>query len=206
MAELPVQIPSRQRKKLIHSLETYSSLHTQYGVPYGVPLFMQQAYPNGRFMPTSNKSKIYDNAAGSKIGSVIGIPAKAIPFAPSMNNSFNPENGLMRTLNNSQIDQALHLAPRHSVFNTENSNINSSNNSANNIKKDFLNKKDNIGMTVTTPTSITLANSRHVTPTSITLANSRHVKTSVSMSNINLSRNKDFSHSLKRIYSNLFPL
>src|SRR3954454_23665486 len=117
MAELPVQIPSRQRKKLTQSLETYAPLHTRYGIPFGVPLFIQQAYPNGRFMPVSNKSKMYDKTVGNRIGLVIGAPARAIPLAPSMNNLFDPENGLMKTDSNIQVDQALHLAPIPNIFN-----------------------------------------------------------------------------------------
>ncbi|CAI2170691.1 4979_t:CDS:10 [Funneliformis geosporum] len=110
LANSPIQIPSRQRKKLIKSLEQYAPLHTQCNIPLGVPKFIQEAYPNGKFIPISNKSKIHEKTDSGTVGSIIGMPARAIPFAPSMNSSFNPENGLMKS-DGTQIDQALHLAP-----------------------------------------------------------------------------------------------
>ncbi|CAG8470634.1 5561_t:CDS:10 [Ambispora gerdemannii] len=82
MAQPPPQIPPRQRKKLLQALEAYAPLHSHYATPYGVPLYVQQAYPNGRFTPLCSKSKIFEK--NSRITSVIGAPARAVPLAPSM--------------------------------------------------------------------------------------------------------------------------
>ncbi|CAG8559961.1 2642_t:CDS:10 [Ambispora leptoticha] len=82
MAQLPPQIPPRQRKKLLQALEAYAPLHSHYNTSYGVPLYVQQAYPNGRFTPLCSKSKMFEK--NSRITSVIGTPARAIPLAPSM--------------------------------------------------------------------------------------------------------------------------
>jgi hypothetical protein len=186
MAKLPIQIPSRQRKKLIQSLEMYSPIHTRYNVPYGVPAFIQRAYPNGRFTPMSNKSKLYDKTAGDKICSVIGMPSRAIPLALSMSSSFDPENGLMRTNSNGEIDQVLHLAPIYDTFESDNISYESNDSSSSSISDLFgNNNNNNLGVGVRTY---------------------KHVRSSVSMSNLNLgNNNNNSSHPIQRRFSNFVP-
>ncbi|KAI9304028.1 AEX-3 domain-containing protein [Cunninghamella echinulata] len=50
-------LPDRQRRKLQASIELHCPLHNKYRVPYGIPLSMQTAFPNGRLLLSSNKSK-----------------------------------------------------------------------------------------------------------------------------------------------------
>ncbi|RIA95154.1 AEX-3 domain-containing protein [Glomus cerebriforme] len=181
MAELPIQVPSRQRKKLIKSLEKYSPLHTHYNVPLGVPAFVQQAYPNGRFMPVSNRSKMYDKT-GDRIGSVVGMPSRAIPLALSMSSSFDPENGLMKPNSNGEIDQALHFAP---IYNPDNySSNNSSSSSVSDLFDYYCNNSD-----------LGLSNTSIKTQSNI-------VRSSVSMSNINLGNNNNSTRTIQRRFSN----
>ncbi|KAG9307791.1 hypothetical protein G9A89_023356 [Geosiphon pyriformis] len=122
IAQHPPQIPSRQRKKLMQSLEAYAPLHSHYSLPYGVPLYVQQAYPNGRFTPLCAKSRIYE--PNDRITSVIGTPARAIPLAPSMTglydmdrdeNLSSPHDPFPRS--SSLVGVPAHLASRrHSTF------------------------------------------------------------------------------------------
>ncbi|CAG8503397.1 8699_t:CDS:10 [Funneliformis mosseae] len=144
LANSPVQIPSRQRRKLIKSLEKYAPLHTQCNISLEVPKFIQQAYPNGKFIPVSNKSKIHVKTESGTIGSVIGMPARAIPLAPSMNSSFDPENGLMKS-DCSQTDQALHLAPIPEI-NDNNSSRNSDNSATSSGASELFNMRQNLSM------------------------------------------------------------
>lgn len=186
MAKLPIQIPSKQRKKLIQSLETYSPMHARYNVPYGVPSFIQQAYPNGRFTPMSNKSKLYDKTAGDKMCSVIGMPSRAIPLTLSMSSSFDPENGLMRTNSNGEIDQVLHLAPIYDTSDNDNMSY-KSNNSSSSSNSDLFGNNNNMR----------LPNFNNKTHT--------YVRSSVSMSNLNSANNNNSSHSIQRRFSNFVP-
>ncbi|PKC07971.1 DENN-domain-containing protein [Rhizophagus irregularis] len=183
MAKLPIQIPSKQRKKLFQSLETYSPMHARYNVPYGVPSFIQQAYPNGRFTPMSNKSKLYDKTAGDKMCSVIGMPSRAIPLTLSMSSSFDPENGLMRTNSNGEIDQVLHLAP---IYDSDNMSYKSNNSSSSTIS-DLFGNNNNMRLP-------NYSNKTHM-----------HVRSSVSMSNLNSVYNNSSAHSIQRRFSNFVP-
>ncbi|ORZ20288.1 AEX-3 domain-domain-containing protein [Absidia repens] len=53
-------LPDRQRRKLQAAMEQYCSLHTRRRVPYGVPLSVQMAFPNGRLLLSCNRSKLQD--------------------------------------------------------------------------------------------------------------------------------------------------
>jgi hypothetical protein len=54
-------LPERQRRKLQASLELHCPLHNRCRVPYGVPLSVQMAFPNGRLLLSCNRSKLQDN-------------------------------------------------------------------------------------------------------------------------------------------------
>ncbi|ORX54396.1 DENN-domain-containing protein [Hesseltinella vesiculosa] len=61
-------LPDRLRRKLQMALDTHCSLHTRCRVPYGVPLSVQSAFPNGRLLLTSHRSKVpmpYDSGSSS---------------------------------------------------------------------------------------------------------------------------------------------
>src|SRR4051812_13547833 len=51
-------LPSKNRKKLLSAMERYAPMHSQFSVPYGVPLYIQEAYPHDHLTLTCNKSKI----------------------------------------------------------------------------------------------------------------------------------------------------
>ncbi|CAO3592405.1 unnamed protein product [Absidia cylindrospora] len=51
-------LPDRQRRKLQAAIEQYCPLHTRCRVPYGVPLSVQMAFPNGRLLLSCNRSKL----------------------------------------------------------------------------------------------------------------------------------------------------
>lgn len=53
-------LPERQRKKLQEAFEQYCPLHTRCRVPYGVPLSVQMAFPNGRLLLSCNRSKLQE--------------------------------------------------------------------------------------------------------------------------------------------------
>ncbi|KAI8085078.1 AEX-3 domain-containing protein [Halteromyces radiatus] len=53
-------LPERQRRKLQASIEQHCPLHNRCRVPYGVPLSVQVAFPNGRLLLSCNRSKLQD--------------------------------------------------------------------------------------------------------------------------------------------------
>ncbi|KAI8335808.1 AEX-3 domain-containing protein [Chlamydoabsidia padenii] len=53
-------LPERQRRKLQASLELHCPLHNRCRVPYGVPLSVQMAFPNGRLLLSCNRSKLQE--------------------------------------------------------------------------------------------------------------------------------------------------
>ncbi|ORZ15755.1 AEX-3 domain-domain-containing protein [Absidia repens] len=53
-------LPERQRRKLQSSIEMHCPLHNHCRVPYGVPLSVQMAFPNGRLLLSCNRSKLQD--------------------------------------------------------------------------------------------------------------------------------------------------
>lgn len=53
----PPSIPVRQRRKLLSGFEEFAALHTRYKIPYGIPLSVREAYPNGRLPLSNGRSK-----------------------------------------------------------------------------------------------------------------------------------------------------
>jgi hypothetical protein len=53
----PPSIPLRQRRKLLSAFEEFSALHSRYRIPYGIPLPVREAYPNGRLPLSNGRSK-----------------------------------------------------------------------------------------------------------------------------------------------------
>ncbi|KAI8576404.1 hypothetical protein K450DRAFT_257121 [Umbelopsis ramanniana AG] len=53
----PPSIPVRQRRKLLSGFEEFAALHTRFKIPYGIPLPVREAYPNGRLPLSNGRSK-----------------------------------------------------------------------------------------------------------------------------------------------------
>ncbi|KAI8066903.1 AEX-3 domain-containing protein [Gongronella butleri] len=130
-ARVPM-LPERQRRKLQASLDQHCSLHTRCHVGYGVPLAIQHAFPKGRLMMTSHRSKVpisYDaptntmtngNAnnhasATSTVSSTSSswlsrkshLPGRSLYTSSSEANGTNTSvNGLSRTSNDSSHSSA----------------------------------------------------------------------------------------------------
>lgn len=60
------RLPDRQRRKLQMALEEHAPLHTRYRMPYGVPLTVQEGFPNGRMLLASSKSRVQATFDGTR--------------------------------------------------------------------------------------------------------------------------------------------
>ncbi|ORY98199.1 hypothetical protein BCR43DRAFT_437358 [Syncephalastrum racemosum] len=58
LSKMPPMIPDRQRRKLQSALDQYAGMHSRFKVPYGVPVSVKEAFPNGRMLLSCGRSKI----------------------------------------------------------------------------------------------------------------------------------------------------
>lgn len=112
----------RQRRKLLSAFEEFAALHIRYKIPYGIPLPIREAYPNGRLPLSSGRSKTmlpldqrrlrFDNFADtSTYGNGSGIFSKPLSeYLPGSQSSgaFHK----LSTASSSQINMTAPILPQ----------------------------------------------------------------------------------------------